>query len=117
MPIVDISGLSAKEAEAKGRIRKRIQQFYHKRLGMPLTATTVTFITDETAGDGKDVHLMARLYSKMFMTMEEQKDLDQICDTIVIIMEEEAGHVFNEAFPVPVMAMRGGHKPYKGKDQ
>lgn len=114
MPIVDISGLSAKEAKAKTRIRERIQDFYHQRLGMPLTATTVTFITDETAGEGPSVHVMARLYSKKFMTMK-QRELDEIADTIVLILEEEAGHDFNEAFPIPVLGMRGGHKPYQAE--
>jgi hypothetical protein len=97
MPIVDISGLSASEAEARARIRKRIQEFYHERLGMPLDATTVTFITDETSGPG--AHVMARLYSKKFMTMN-QAELNEIGDTIVTILEGEAGHAFNEAFPM-----------------
>ena len=113
MPIVDISGLSAKEAGAKSQIRKRIRELYHQRLEMPLTATTVTFITDETADEGPEVHVMARLYSKKFMAMD-QGDLDDIALAIVHILEEEAGHVFNEAFAIPVLCMQGGRKPNKG---
>ncbi len=114
MPIVDISGFAETEYEAKKKIRRRIQEFYHKRLDMPLDATAVTFITDDTDGSyahRTPVHVMARLYSKKFMGMEEE-ELNEICDGIVLILEEEGGHTFNEAFPIPVLAMRGGTKPY-----
>ncbi len=53
---------------------------------------------------------MTRLYSKKFMAMKEG-ELDEIADSIVLIMEEEAGHDFNEALVIPVMAMRGRKKP------
>ena len=82
---------------------------------MPLDATAITFIPDESAGDGPEVHVMARLYSKKFIAME-QTELDEIADTVVKILEEEGGHAFNEAFPIPVLAMRGGNKPYKPVD-
>lgn len=116
MPIVDISGFSPYEGDAKDRIRTRIKKLYEERLKMPLSATVVTFITDTSANEGlqTDVHVLARLYSKMFMEMD-QKELDSICDAVVLILEEEGGHVFNEAFPIPVMAMRGGNNPYRPK--
>lgn len=112
MPIVDISGFSASEAEAKAKIRKRIKEYYRARLGISLGATTVTFITDESAGEGPEVHVMARLYSKMFMA-KTVAELNMICDEIVAILEKEGGHEFNEAFPIPVLTMRGGTKPYR----
>lgn len=112
MPIVDISGLSKEEEQQKKKIRQRIKHLYRERLGIPPSATTVTFITDETAGTDVSVHVMARLYSKMFMGMP-QTQLDSICDDVVFILEELARHDFHEAFPIPVMAMRGGSRPYR----
>jgi hypothetical protein len=110
MPIVDISGFTENENVIKIDLRRRIQVLYHERLGVPLAATTVTFITDDTTKEGGPV--MARLYSKKLMDMN-QADLDALCDEVVEILEDHGGHDFNEAFPVPVMAMRGGNKPYK----
>ncbi|HEY0011026.1 MAG TPA: hypothetical protein VGB97_03940 [Candidatus Paceibacterota bacterium] len=82
---------------------------------MLLDSTTVTFISDDTGENSIDPttsHVMARLYSKKFMGMQ-QEELDSICDAVVLILEEEGGHDFNDAFPIPVMAMRGGTRPYK----
>jgi hypothetical protein len=110
MPIVDISGLSPDEKKAKRSIRIRIQKLYRDYLGMEPSDTSVTFITDETAVTGREAHVMARLYSKKFMTMP-QDQLEKICDSVRDILEEEAGHSYNEAFPVPVMAMRGRQNP------
>lgn len=108
MPIVDISGLSMREVRAKNRIRERIQSFCLRRFHTPMSATKVTFITDETAGTGPSVHVIARLYSKKFMTMRET-ELDEFADAIVLILEEEAGHSFNEVLPIPVLTIRGRH--------
>ena len=109
MPIVDISGLAAHEAEAKKWIRQRIQNFFHLKLATSLTGTTVTFITDETAGTGPDVRVMARLYSARLAAMTKD-ELDDIVIAIVNIMQEDSEHDFFEAFVIPVMSMQAGHK-------
>jgi len=102
MPIVDISGLMAKEKEAKIQIQKDLKVFF-KTLGFSEDSTSVTFITDDTTGP--DEHVMARMYSKKFMQMKFS-ELEDMCDSVVVILEK-AGHPFSEAFPVPVLAMRG----------
>ena len=108
MPIVDISGLSAKENDAKIRIRKRIQVLYHDFFGIREDATTVTFIPDDTA-EGLSVPCFARLYSIRFTGMGIEK-LDALGDAVADAMREEAGHALNEAFVVPVLNMRSGTK-------
>jgi len=105
MPIVDISGLTISEAEMKIVIRKELKKYFAKSFNISEDSTTVTFITDETTG--VEEHVMARLYSKSFVSLPIL-DLESMCDEIVEILEI-AGHPFNEAFPIPVMAMQGRH--------
>lgn len=112
MPIVDISGFGVYSIDTKKRIRKHIQEFYHRRLGVPLTATTVTFITDESEADERSRHVMARLYSKLFTDMP-QDERNEVSDGVVAILEQQGGHDFNEAFIIPVATMRGGDRPYE----
>ena len=106
MPIVDISGLSAGEAPQKQQIRTRIQLLFHTKFGIPHSSTAVTFIEDATLGNELSNHVMARLYSKIFKTMD-QATTENVCDEVVDILEKEAGHAYNEAFPIPILAMRG----------
>ncbi|KKP68647.1 MAG: hypothetical protein UR66_C0004G0047 [Candidatus Moranbacteria bacterium GW2011_GWE1_35_17] len=102
MPIIDVSGLMSSEREKKVYIRKDLKVFF-KTLGFSEDSTTVTFDTDDTTGP--EEHVMARMYSKKFMQMEVL-ELERMCDSVVAVLEK-AGHPFNEAFPVPVLAMRG----------
>ncbi len=103
MPIIDISGLTPKETEVKKIIRKGLKKLLSEKLSFPEDSVSVTFITDDTVG--KEEAVIARLYSKKFMRMK-QDDLDEICDDVVTVLEV-AEHPYYEAFPVPVMAMRG----------
>ena len=103
MPIIDVSGLTRDEADVKAIIRAKVKTLFGMILAIPEDSTTVTFITDDTTGPNE--HVMARLYSKSFVGMSTQ-DLAGICDSIVAILEE-AGHPYNEAFPIPVLTMRG----------
>jgi len=104
MPIIDISGLTADEGDAKIRIRKDLRIFFGT-LGFSEDSTSVTFATDDTIGP--DEHVMARMYSKKFMQMDVS-DLERMCDNVVAILEK-ANHPFNEVFPIPVLAMIGRH--------
>lgn len=103
MPIIDVSGLTTEEKDVKNKLRREIQKYFAKKLGIKEDSTAVTFITDDTITDQE--HIIARLHSKSFMKMG-QEELDEISDDVVAILEE-AGHPYNEAFPIPVMAMRG----------
>lgn len=105
MPIVDISGLTVSEAEIKMQIREELKKYFAKKLNISKDNTTVTFITDETITGYHclEEHAMARLYSKSFVS---GLDHDSMCDDVVEILEV-AKHSFNEAFVIPVMAMRG----------
>lgn len=103
MPIVDVSGLTKNELSEKSLIRRGIKRCLANHLSIHEDTVTVTFITDDTTD--KHEHVMARLYSKKFMGMEALK-LDAICDNVVEVLEI-AKHPYNEAFPIPVMAMRG----------
>lgn len=103
MPIVDISGLTSDKKSLKVEIRQEIKKYFANRLNIHEDSTTVTFIMDETA-DSQE-HVMARMYSKGFMKMSLE-ELEHICDDVVTILEK-AGHQFNEAFPIPIMTMRG----------
>ncbi len=103
MPIIDISGLTPGERDVKGKIRKEIKKYFADKLDIHEDSTTVTFITDETTD--RQEHVMARIYSKSFMQMEVSK-LRKICDGIIMILEQ-AGHPYNEVFPVPVLIMYG----------
>lgn len=102
MPIIDISGLMPSEKKAKIQIRKDLKAFF-ETLGFSQDSTSVTFITDNTITI--EEHVMARMYSKKFMQMNVP-DLESMCDSVVAILEK-AGHPFNEAFPIPVLAMQG----------
>ncbi|XLQ20162.1 MAG: hypothetical protein ACKUBY_00075 [Candidatus Moraniibacteriota bacterium] len=103
MPIVDISGLTIEEADMKAVIREQLKKYFAKKLNTSEDSTTVTFITDETT-DTKE-HVMARLYSKSFVTFD-RPGLESMCNDIIEILEI-ADHPFNEVFPIPVMAMYG----------
>jgi len=105
MPTVDVSGLNEKEKDVKTRLRKEIQEYFAATLHIKKSSTKVVFIEDDTISDQE--HVMVRLYSKSFTDMP-QGLREQICDDIVTILES-AAHPFNEAFIVPVMAMRGRH--------
>ena len=102
MPIIDVSGLMAGTKDAKNKLRAELKGMF-TRFGFSVDSTTVTFIEDPTTGT--EEHLMARLYSKSFMKMEPET-LEKICDDVVAILEK-AGHPFNEAFIIPVLAMKG----------
>ena len=105
MPIVDISGLTDSEVEIKIAIRKELRKYFAKKLNISEDSTAVIFITDETTSGycSLDEHVMARLYSKSFVS---GLDHENMCDDVVKILEV-AKHSFNEAFVIPVMAMRG----------
>ena len=109
MPIVDISGLSKDETIAKNRIRHRMQVYFSQWLKIPESGTTVTFIDDDTAEDGKRAHVMARIYSRSFRQRSET-DLEVMCEDFVEIMEEEADHDFHEVFPIPILTIFGRNK-------
>ncbi|MCD4762163.1 hypothetical protein K8R32_04370 [bacterium] len=106
MPIIDVSGLMLDEEEKKKIIRKNLKVFFHRKHGFSEDSTTVTFIEDVTTGP--EEHVMARMYSKSFMKLDDTA-LEKLCDDVVIILEQ-AGHPFNEAFPIPVLAMKGRWK-------
>jgi len=103
MPIVDVSGLTEKEGRAKVLIRKGIKSCFANNFGISDDDTTVTFIPDDTITRGE--HILARCYSWRFMDMEIKKR-EAICDQVVEVLEI-AKHPYNEAFPIPVLAMRG----------
>ena len=103
MPIIDVSGLTKDEVEEKVAIRAGIKKCFASRFGIPEETVTVTFITDDTTD--RHEHVMARMYSRRFIGMNTQ-DLEEIgYDTVAVL--EIAGHPYNEAFPIPIMAMCG----------
>lgn len=99
MPIIDVSGLTSSEDMKKRCIRKEIKKYFAKKLNIPESGTTVTFISDETTGEEESV--VARMYSKYFLGLDE-KELEGICDDIVEILEE-AGHPFSEVLLVSIL--------------
>jgi len=106
MPIVYVSGLMSSEEREKRKIRAELRGYFTK-FGYSADNTTVAFNEDSTTGS--DEHVMAQMYSKSFMKMDEPS-LDEMCDEVVAIMERFSNHPFHEAFPVPVLAMRGRWK-------
>lgn len=103
MPIIDISGFTQEEEEKKQKLRRDLQGYFQYKYGFGWDSTFVTFLNDDTVEPNQ--HVMARMYSKSFMKMNEEQ-LQRLCDEVIVILET-AGHPFNEAFPIPVLAMKG----------